>query len=94
MVGLFFFSHPLNKKFCSVLGGNIMWDTSWAILFILTKFANAQKSQKFLLTGSYICEEFRANYKLTGYSLHSYSSSLLDTNCKFRGFQTTRELID
>lgn len=72
MVGLFFSPHTLTKKLCSVPGGNIIWDNLYgAILFILAKFANAHISDpEILLTESYICEEFRANYKLRGYSLH------------------------
>ena len=65
MVGLFFFSLPSYKTLCSVPGGNIIWDNLYgAILFILTKFANAHISDpEILLTGSYTCEEFRANSK-------------------------------
>ena len=72
MVGLFFSPHPLTKKLCSVPGGNIIWDNLYgAILFILAKFANAHiYDPEILLIESYICEEFRANYKLRGYSLH------------------------
>lgn len=71
MVGLFFSPHPLNKKIllCSWWEYNV-GQSLWGHLIHLDQICKCTKVPEILLTGSYICEEFRANYKLTGYSLH------------------------
>ena len=59
-------------------------------LLILTKFANAHISDpEILLSGFYLCEEFRANYKVRGYGLHIRASSLLTTTASLEVSQNT-----